>query len=852
MSKGFGSLFTVANFASEAEIRPILNDMPKCTTTEEFEQAQQDDKGPSRAIASPLIEKMTQFKMETQRVYIHNMDSLDRARVLLSDPGRVKYLSLFEIADILLPASLKQDGVFPPPALYAVHTALYRDELAFRPLSPTSDCHRRDHLFEVFPQSFSQIINRVATMVRNYWIATGHMTNSSPSQALVRTPFGSFIDKARQVVESNRRRREWVNGGLRPLSESTMIPKVEWSQSSWEILSYLEWWASYDLFEPGSRFSAYGSVILRVLGLYQGVPLDQSTAWTFLQEVGFIPLWEIPSRYKVRFPGTGIIKGGGLARPVSPNIQQSIRPDIAAEYRVDIPDQKVFCIDGPGAVLIDDGISLEYTEKEDEFWIHVHAADPASGIQPHSDFCKYMELIPENIYLQGHFQAMLSPSAGGGPRGGEMEDLVKKYSLASGSPALTFSAKVNYGGDILDYKVRPTSVHDVVYMDPQDVSTFCNEPRPPPSRSQELSVGIPPEGTTASVNRTMTTTSTLDQSGQDALLTLYRLAEALKARRLEKGAWPYFFPGSSVEVQFEPMTPQDQATRDTLESEYVPPDPYIKIATEQDSTCSVVGNLMVLAGQVAARWCSDRNIPVPYRQDTKSVQNHDKLLKFATEVVYPQIHEGSEPTRAQRMELSSLTGGLQISTSPGPHFLMGVDMYAKATSPLRRFSDLLVHWQIHSALAYEHGTQRPIDPSLDDLNQILPFPKEQLDNTLSLLRMREKMARAVSHGDRDWILMALARAWRFEGTAPSKFRFTVTSRSRAGLLGYIDMFNLDAMMDVEGMGGHVLVKDIKTDDEFDVEIQDINVHWKQVRVRALQYHPKAREEPPQTLAAAAA
>lgn len=842
MSKGFGSLFTVANFASEAEIQPILDAMPKCTTTEEFEQAQHDDQGPPRAIASPLIEKMTQFKTETQDVYIRNMDRLDRARVLLSDPDRVKYLSLFEIADILLPASLKQGGSFPPPALYAVHTALYRDELAFRPLSPTSDCHRSDHLFEIFPQSFSQIINRVAAMVRNYWVATAQMTNPSPNQALTRTPFGSFINKARQVVESNRQQREWVNGGLRPSSESSIAPKVDWSPSSWEILSYLEWWAGYDLFESGSRFSAYGSVILRTLNLYHGVPLDQSTAWTFLQEVGVIPLWEIPSRYKVRFPGTGIIKGGGLARPMSPNIEQSIRPDIAAEYRLDVPDQKVFCIDSPQAVLIDDGVSLEYTEQEDEFWIHVHAADPASSIKPHSDLYKYMELIPENIYLQGHFQAMLSPPSGGGAQG-EVQDFVKNYSLAPGIPALTFSAKVNYGGDILDYKVQPTSLHDVVYMDPKDVSAFCNEPRPPPSRSQELSVGTPMEETAGDVNRIMTPTSALDQSSQDALLTLYRLAEALKAKRLEKGAWPYFFPGSSVEVQFERTAPKDEST--------IPPDPYIKIATEQDSTCSVVGNLMVLAGQVAARWCSYRNIPAPYRQDTKSVQNYDRLLKFTKEVVYPQIREGTEPSRAQRMELSSMTGGTQLSTSPGPHFLMGIDMYAKSTSPLRRFSDLLVHWQIHAALAHEHGVQRRIDPGQDDLNQILPFPEEQLANTLSLLRMREKMAQAVSRGDKDWILMALARAWRFEGTTPSKFRFTVTSRSKPGLLGHIDMFNLDAMMDVEGMGGQVLIKDVKTNDEFDVEIVDINVHAREIRVKALQYYPKAREEAPQKMVAAA-
>jgi hypothetical protein len=838
----YGSLFTVSNFASPAEIQPILDEMPKCATAEEFEQAQRDDQGPLRATAHALIDKMTRFKLETQKFYLKNMDRLDRARALLSDPERVKYLSLFEIADILLPATLKEHGAFPPPALYAVHTALYRDEIAFRPLSPSSDCHRRDHLFEVFPNSFSLVINRVATMVRNYWVASAQMTNSSPAQALSRTYFGSFVDKARQVVKENRRRREWTNGGLKPSNESTVVPEVEWSKSSWEILSYLQWWASYDLFEPGSRFGSYGSAILRALDLYHDVPLDQSTAWTFLQEAGVIPLWEVPSRYRVRLPGTGIVKGGGLARSMDPEIEKSIRPDVAAEYRIDVRDQKVFCIDGPSAVLIDDGVSLERTAQNDVFWIHVHAADPSSCIHPWSHLSKYMEVIPSNIYLPGHFQAMLSDPAGGGPQG-EVQDLIKKYSLAPGSPALTFSAKVNLNGDILDYKVQPTRVHDVVYMDPADVVKLCNEPRPPPGPAQELSVGTPAENAPADSNRTITKTEALDQPDKESLLTLYRLAEALKAKRLAKGAWPYFFPGSSVEVLYEPIQSGDGSTASTPVPGLVPADPCIKIATEQDSNASIVGNLMVLAGQVAARWCSDRNIPVPYRRDSKSTENFEEALKFATEVVYPGINKGIEPTIDQRMRLSMLTGSVLTSTSPGPHFLMGVDMYAKATSPLRRYSDLLVHWQIHSALAHEHKVQRALDPDQDDLDEILAFPREELDNMVSLLHMREKMISSVSRGSKDWILMALARAWRFEGTAPSRFRFVVTSRLRAGVFGQIDLFKLRATMDVNSLNGLVLIRDIGAGDEFDVELEDVNVHAQEIRVRALEYHPKTAEQP---------
>jgi exoribonuclease R len=162
-------------------------------------------------------------------------------------------------------------------------------------------------------------------------------------------------------------------------------------------------------------------------------------------------------------------------------------------------------------------------------------------------------------------------------------------------------------------------------------------------------------------------------------------------------------------------------------------------------------------------------------------------------------------------------------------------MYAKATSPLRRFSDLLVHWQIHAALAYERKVQRRLDPTIDVLDDILPFTTASLGNTLPLLHMREKMARTVSRGTLDWILIALVRAWRFEDKAPRTLRFTVGSRWRQGLLGRLDMFDLSASMDVAGLNGCRLVKDIQVGDEFEVELANVNVHSRHILVKALRY-----------------
>ncbi|KAG5999909.1 hypothetical protein E4U43_001800 [Claviceps pusilla] len=843
-SMGFSALFSVSHFVTDQELLPVLAKIPQNATPEDFDELRRLERGPSREDGVALINKMTEFRLSSEAIYQEHMNKLDGARSLLSDPTSAKYLSLFEIADVLLPATLKGDRGFSPPALYAVHTALYRNEIGFNPLSPSADCHRRDHLFEVFPSKHTDVITKIATWVRQYADMSAKKMRPLKLNELDDIALGRFILQAREAVLRSRQTREWTPHGILKTGPSVTLPKVDWSPSSRDVITFLEWWASYDLFDAGSRYHSYGALILRWLRLYEDTPLDQSTAWTLLQEIGVIAPWEIPSRYRVRFPGTTIDRGGGITRTVVPNqLKTSTRPDIAEAARTPSKGSAVFCIDAPSTTLIDDGISLERTDQPNECWIHVHVADPASAIEPESELRRFMELIPENIYLPGHFQAMLPSGLGQDkPADCTSEALIKHHSLRPGAPALTFSALVNESGDILDYQIAPSTLGDVTYLDPEDVSAFCGEdipltPTPTPATTEtsySFHVGTPPDNSVAAPERPMTSTQALDESSKADILTLSRLAQAIKQKRLAKGAWPYFFPRPSVQVLFHEVIPEAEAAEGA--ALLFPPDPYIKVGHESSSGCSVVSSTMVLAGEVAARWCSDRGIPIPYRKDSKlTADNLNAAFDYATRVIYPLIRQGIPPSASHRRELTRLTGGIRLSTEPGPYFLLGLDMYTKATSPLRRFGDLLVHWQIHAALAHERKTHRKIDSSVDDVENILPFNKTSLRETLPLLDMREKMGRTVARGVLDWILIALVRAWRFEDKAPRTLRFTVASQWRQGLLGSLDMFDLNAVMDISGLNGCRLVKDVQVGDEFEVELADVNVHSRRILVKALRY-----------------
>lgn len=835
----FSPAYTLSNFASVSELAPILDKIPADATPDELQSLRETEGGPSRDDGSDLIRKMRDFTAQAEGIYQTNLTSLDGMQELLSTRSSFKYLSLFEIADLLLPSSLKTDQGFSPPALYATHTAIFRNEFGFTPLSPS----RRDNMFEILPKEYTHVTDSVAVMVRAYNTSSARRLRTPSVEELRDTVLGEFVLQAREVIAASRLKRQWTPHGIIHNSTSVTLEKVEWSPAALDILNFMEIWACYGLFGAGSRFHSYGATILRAVGVYENVVLDQNTAWTFLQELGVVSSWEISSRYKMRFPHTAIVKGGGLDRKVPTDLEASMRADVADGSRKDWAQASVFCIDAPTTAIIDDGVSLERTDKLDEFWMHIHTADPASAISPNSELCKFMELIPENIYLPGHFQAMVPSNLGEDESGDyKSEGLVSRFSLRPGSPALTFSAKVNDSGEILDFKIEPGTINNVLYLDPEDVSAFCEEPAPPPTPEQSLVAGTPPEQTVTPPNRPMITTKDLDSPNKQDLTTLYRLAEALRKKRLDKGAWPYFFPRASISVSF-PEVAAEQASPEG--SRVIPPDPYIKVRKESSVGCSVVSNSMVLAGEIAARWCSARNISIPYRKDFKSAENYPLALAYATEKLYPLIEQGIEPPATMRQELSMLTGGIEISSQPGPYFLLGLDAYAKATSPLRRFSDLLVHWQIHAALAHERSTGQSIDPAADDVDAILPFSSEEMKSSISLLHTREKMARSVARGSQQWILQALVRAWQFEKTLPRTMRFTIESRWTKGVMGSLDFFDLYAIMDVSGLNGLSLLKNLKVGEQFEVELKDVNVHSKEITVKALKYFGEGTPAVPQ-------
>lgn len=114
---------------------------------------------------------------------------------------------------------------------------------------------------------------------------------------------------------------------------------------------------------------------------------------------------------------------------------------------------------------------------------------------------------------------------------------------------------------------------------------------------------------------------------------------------------------------------------------------------------AVVREMMVLAGEAAARWAFARGLPFPY---------------YSQEA--PGSREGLPPGLAGEFAKRRLMRAGMAGVQPRAHQGLGVTMYAQATSPLRRYGDLLGHQQIRAALAVDRGVPGAAPLPADELS----------------------------------------------------------------------------------------------------------------------------------------
>ncbi|KAF9210666.1 hypothetical protein BGZ59_009129 [Podila verticillata] len=582
-----------------------------------------------------------------------------------------------------------------------------------------------------------------------------------------------FVEKAKKLVHSSR-------GG-----DKSFWKEVQFTLSDQTIIEFVRQTAfsGYDALFMTPHLT-YLPKLLRPLEAYDDI--DPKTAFDFLNEIGVWPKWynmEI-NRSAITFTSDGLqeqaildrirqlnpdslkmdfdrdleaIKNKQVTRSEgskanvsarSPLVLQSAtemyKVDPCDSIRHDFGDQAVYAIDDPSASELDDAFCIEPVPvttltPQPSTWIHVHVADPTAILPPLHEMSLLAAERIQTAYLPERTWPML-------PR--ELtEDALSLKNDGRPKKVMTFSARLeNATGDILEYKVRPGIVRKVITLNYDDVDDVLSWDRVHGGREEgdrvRNSMMVSPideanQGSKAP-KRTYYRDTKGSVSSEDTVLIqelqqMQKVSQQHMDRRLHNGAFNFSLGRPAIEITPYPLPA-------VAESQWQRPIDYQHQWQEPQISCRLdpgfasparmmVAEYMVLAGQVAALFSGERGLPMMYRNQPSPDEKYRGLFEET-------IRNKSNPRTGMvemvdMLPLRPYIKGAQISVVPEGHWSMGIKGgYCKVTSPLRRYSDMVSHWQMKAALLGEGDLKDPV-ARVFDLETLVPLT--------STIRDRERL-----------------------------------------------------------------------------------------------------------------
>lgn len=802
--------FAVSRFVHPDDLNDILPYLPANEVVEEkLNRLQPIAVNAPRDAGTKLLEKMAAFNQAADSVFRTHADRLNRAYELIAPWREQAGRTCKSLKEISMTVLQKDAAELTPPMLWAVHRAL----IAAQNITFDTMNFRQNPRYEIMPQQSLRSITLVREWVREFQeniledvTASSTADLASLNEMRSQNPIAGFVKKARGTIQRSRLTRPLsVNGGIGP--SSVKIKPIEpflktykdylsghFDENEKLIIRYLDAWVTSRYINAMSNLSSLGPMILRAVGLYDGLELDERIGYTFLQELGVITPWENRTVYKMRslrLPGHDTVSEETTRLRIKAKLSLgSFAPTDSMEIlRKDWGDLPVFCIDSAETLERDDGVSLEPVEgSPSEYWVHIHVANPSAFLAPQSPIGQYAAQLTESVYFPERKYPMLDPSA-----------TSLYFSLDSGRPCLTFSARMSTNGDILEKKITPGRVQNVHYFTPNAVGRGLGIIASEESETASLlTVGGEIPAMPKDLNPK---TGEIPQPSHiDQLRTLADLGAASRRRRLRNGAHAFYsgdYSGATYpQVFLSKNVPRPFQVNSEIMRRFEG-DPIITIKRETADSGQVgiiVSDLMVLAGEIAASWCSERGIPIPYRGLLRNPEPSESPEDFKRNIIDPTIVSNGRADLHDLLRYGELIGRTAISATPLEHLVLGLPAYCKATSPLRRYVDLYAHWQIEAALRHEAETGTTLAGSSDD--SYLPFPRQAVeDYAATALHSDKKIRFAKMAATRHWIVQALHRAFYFkEAPLPEFFKVRATGKTVGFSTGFMTWLNIKCQL----------------------------------------------------------
>jgi exoribonuclease II len=199
------------------------------------------------------------------------------------------------------------------------------------------------------------------------------------------------------------------------------------------------------------------------------------------------------------------------------------------------------------------------------------------------------------------------------------------------------------------------------------------------------------------------------------LLDLAKWSKCRQDWRKKQGAIMINLPESSIKVHGEQVQ--------------------IEVLHESEAR-NLVAEMMILTGEVAAHYGEAHNLPLPFRgQPQPELPPEEELKQLPSEWVRACAIRGCM-TRSE------------VGITPLRHASLGLDSYCQVTSPIRRYADLLAHFQIKAhlrgdPLPFSDVELLPLITSVTTTSQEATLIERQTNRYWSLEYLRQ-------HADHVW------------------------------------------------------------------------------------------------------
>jgi exoribonuclease R len=523
--------------------------------------------------------------------------------------------------------------------------------------------------------------------------------------------YTGFLERTRPILEFY---NSHADPALGTLSQSDIeIAKTVYKlhASDKRYINFIADWIRSPQVIVESPYEVFVPNILKAFKVYDDLFVDRNIAIRFLQQVGMfkphdnLKLVESNNTthqylYSEQAAENNRQMDHFSHQFLTGEAQGLYEKDTCDAIRHDFGNMAVYTIDDPSAKEIDDGISIEKMDAHSA-WLHVHIADPTAYIPPTHPIADLIQRRVQTLYLpECHFPMLPEELSS------------KKFSLgdtAQSVPgkgntqyAMTFSAKLDQKGNILDYKVRPSLIRNVVKIYYNEADTLLK-----PKAVIPVDPLFDTSKTFSHPNALLfskdSMANTISKQHEKDILDIFEFANHHAAMRRQNGAINFLKPSPVIEIEPNPL---DIPCIQFDHPHYISSLPSIRLSADTfafSPARQVVAEMMMIGGRVASQYAAHNKLAIPFRTQQWNAQasKSDRMRR-------QQLLDCRDPITGvvkfqDMIQYLDLFPPATVTVTPGlPHVMMGItDGYTKATSPLRRYTDCIVHWQLKSHLTHQ-------------------------------------------------------------------------------------------------------------------------------------------------------